>query len=267
MTRALVVFLLAIFLVAPAQADPGSLLLIGGGDHPPAVMKKFIALAGGPQALFVVVPTASSLASTGPAYVRELKGYGCKRVRVLRLRSRRDATHGDWEKLLPQAGGVFFTGGDQVRLMNVCRDTPFEKALKKAHARGAAIAGTSAGTACMSGPMMTGDADLTVIRDDPRALVKGFGLFPGVILDQHFVKRQRFNRLISAVAAHPNLVGIGVDEATAVWWRPDGAVEVLGSNCVALVDARAATVRKNGRRFAVKGMTVQILLPGDVWKP
>lgn len=252
----------------PAWAEPGSLLLIGGGNRPPALMRKFIELAGGPNAVIVIVPTASELPDAGSSYVKEFARYGCKRVHWLRMTSRGQATRGEWQALMPRAGGIWFTGGDQVRLLRVCGGTPFEVALRAAHQRGAVIGGTSAGTACMSRVMITGDGSPKIIADDPPNLSRGFGLFPGIIVDQHFVIRQRLNRLIAAVALHPRELGVGVDEATAVWRKPDGSFVVLGNSQVVVVDAGAAQVRRlaNGK-LGVRDLRVHVLLPGDTWPP
>lgn len=265
--RLLVAFALVVAAWGPAWADPGSLLLIGGGDHPPAVMKKFIALAGGPRALILIVPSASERPDAASDYVKEFGGLGAGRVRALQIHRHADAMQGEWQRLVPQAGGIFFTGGDQCRLMHVIEGTPFAAAVRAAYARGAVIGGTSAGTAFATSLMITGDSSPKFIRDDPKALGTGLGLFPGVIVDQHFVKRQRFNRLIAVVALHPDHLGVGIDEATAVWRRPDGTLEVLGSGSVAIVDASAAKVtRGRDGTLGIRGMRIHLLLPGDVWQ-
>jgi len=118
--------------------------------------------------------------------------------------------------------------------------------------------------------MITGDGDFTVITADNVELWPGLGLFRGVIVDQHFVARRRHNRLISVVLEHPELLGVGIDEDTAVWVRPDGSLKVLGEGWVVVYDATTAEVHRrsrdaNGDDLGVHGMTMHVLLPGDVF--
>jgi cyanophycinase len=143
-------------------------------------------------------------------------------------------------------------------------------AVTDAFKRGAVVGGTSAGTACQSPLMVTGDGDFTVIAANSVELWEGLGLFEGVIVDQHHVARRRQNRLISAVLEHPELLGVGIDEATAVWVRPDGTFEVLGDGWVVVYDASRATIahapeNRLGKPLGVHGMITHVLLPGDVF--
>ena len=135
---------------------------------------------------------------------------------------------------------------------------------------GAAVGGTSAGTACQSGKMITGDGDFTVITADNIEMWDGLGLFEGVIVDQHFVARKRHNRLMSVVLENPQLLGVGVDEGTAVWVRPNGTFEVLGDGWVIVYDASEAEIRRRpfehgGEAMGAVGMKTHILLPGDIF--
>jgi cyanophycinase len=118
--------------------------------------------------------------------------------------------------------------------------------------------------------MITGDGDFTVITADNVELWDGLGLFKGVIVDQHFVARGRHNRLMSVVLEHPALLGVGIDEATAVWVRPNGTFEVLGDGWVVVYDASEATVRRRAygddkTALGVRGLVTHVLLPGDVF--
>jgi cyanophycinase len=189
---------------------------------------------------------------------------------VAAVRTPQDAQDPEIAARVLAAGGIFFSGGDQRRITTALLGTPVGDAVIAAHARGATVGGTSAGTACQSPMMITGDGDFTVITADNVELWDGLGLFPGVIVDQHFVARQRQNRLISVVLEHPELIGVGVDEATAVWVRPDGSFQVVGEGWVMVFDAREAVVHdaegSDGRReLGVHGMKTHVLLPGDVF--
>ncbi len=255
-------------LLAAAEPVHGNLVLIGGGHRPRGVMDKFIALAGGRAAPIVVIPTASGLPDTGAVTVAELaKDYGCTDVTALEIHGREDALRPESAEAIRQAAGIYFTGGDQRRIMDAFGGTPAETALQEAYRGGAVVAGTSAGTACQSPLMITGDGDFQVITADNVQLRPGLGLFGGVIVDQHFVKRQRENRLISVVLEHPELLGVGIDESTAVWVKPGRTFEVLGEGWVMVLDAARATVTRRsavgGDHLGVHGLRVDILQPGE----
>ncbi len=255
--------------VFAAQAPRGHLVLIGGGEKPAEAMRKFVELAGGPQALIVAIPTASKEPDTGSYYVKLFKEeYGCANVSSLEIKSKADAMRPDYAELAGKAGGVFFGGGDQIRITNALLGTPVGRAIADAFARGAVIGGTSAGTACQSDPMITGEGDFKVIRTNSVELWQGLGFFRGVVVDQHFIARERCNRLISVILEHPELLGVGVDEDTAVWVRPDGTFQVMGKSCVMVLDAKGAEVSRQPVEtgqdlLGVHGMRVQILLPGE----
>jgi cyanophycinase len=255
--------------IAQAPATRGHLVLIGGGEKPPEALRKFVELAGGPHALIVAIPTASTEPDTGAYYVKLFREeYGCANVVALEIKSKADAMRADYAELARRAGGVFFGGGDQIRITNALLGTPVGAAIADAFNRGAVIGGTSAGTACQSDPMITGEGDFKVIRANSVELWHGFGFFRGVVVDQHFIARQRSNRLISVILEHPDLLGVGVDEDTAVWVRPDDTFQVMGWSCVMVLDAKGAEVTRKPvdtglDLLGVHGLKVQILLPGE----
>jgi cyanophycinase len=152
---------------------------------------------------------------------------------------------------LSRATGVFFTGGDQNRVMDVLADAPLLAALKARYAEGVVFGGTSAGTALISDPMITGEGDLTVIDGDKVGARPGLGLLPGVILDQHFIERARYNRLFGLVLRQPGLRGVGIDEDAALLVKNGRFAEVVGGPVV-LVDATGKDQ-----------LTVTVLRPGQ----
>jgi cyanophycinase len=257
--------------IAQAPATRGHLVLIGGGEKPPEALRKFVELAGGPHALIVAIPTASTEPDTGAYYVKLFREeYGCANVVALEIKRKADAMRADYAELAARAGGVFFGGGDQIRITNALLGTPVGAAIADAFNRGAVIGGTSAGTACQSDPMITGEGDFKVIRANSVELWHGFGFFRGVVVDQHFIARQRSNRLISVILEHPDLLGVGVDEDTAVWVRPDDTFQVMGRSCVMVLDAKGAEVTRKPvdtglDLLGVHGLKVQILLPGETY--
>jgi cyanophycinase len=252
-----------------STSPEGHLILNGGGSKPQAVMEKFVELAGGKNELIVVFPTASSDNSTG-RYYRKLfaKEYGCTNVRVAAVKDRRDAQRREFVELVEKAGGIFFSGGDQRRITAAMKDTPLEQAVLRAWERGAVVGGTSAGTACMSPQMITGDGDFTVITAKNVEIWPGLGLLTGAIVDQHFVARSRQNRLIAVVLENPELIGVGIDEATAIWVKPDGSFQVIGEGWVMVFDASRATVRRLttenvGEALGVVDLVTHVLVDGD----
>jgi cyanophycinase len=257
--------------LAQGPAPKGHLVLIGGGEKPADAMRKFVELAGGPQALIVAIPTASSEADAGAYYVKLFKEeYGCANVTALEIRSKADAMRPDYAATAGRAGGVFFGGGDQIRITNALLGTPVGAAIAKAFALGAVIGGTSAGTACQSNPMITGEGNFKVIRANSVELWEGLGFLRGVVVDQHFIARQRSNRLVSVILEHPELLGVGVDEDTAIWVRPDDTFQVLGMSCVMVLDAKGTAVTRQPVEtgqdlLGVHGMRVHILLPGETF--
>jgi cyanophycinase len=264
---------LMLAVTTPLGAAPsgGHLLLIGGGERPPEVMRAFVRLAGGPDAPIVLIPTASEDPTAGPERAAEFRDqWGCTDVSVLEVRSCADASRPDYVAAAERARGIYFLGGDQTRIVNAFEGSPLLAAIARAFAAGATLGGTSAGTACMSALMITGEGDFDVITADNVELWPGLGFFRGVIVDQHFVARRRQNRLLSVILEHPALVGVGVDEETAVWVRPDGTFEVLGRGTVTVVDAAgAAVVRAPGAPghdvLGGHGLRVDLLVAGDAY--
>jgi cyanophycinase len=264
--------LLALTLAAtPAlAAERGQLLLNGGGGETPDFWQKFVELAGGADAPVVVLPTASERPEAGSEYVDELKAdWKLTDVRSVELRERAQASDPAFVGAIARARGVFFTGGDQSRITRALLDTPAFDAVRKVFENGGVLAGSSAGTACMSEVMITGEGDFGVIRAGAVETVRGLGFVTGAVVDQHFVTRQRLNRLLSVVL-ETGLPGFGIDEKCALWIAPDGAMEVLGEGSVVVVDPRGAQVRRADEeqpRFGADGLALRILLPGDRLPP
>jgi cyanophycinase len=254
---------------ALAAPPKGNLILVGGGDKPKEAMVKFVELAGGPGAPIVAIPTASEEPDTGAYYVKLFKEeYGCTGVTSLDIKTREDAAKPEYVELARKARGIFFGGGDQSRITRALLDTPVGKAIAAAYEDGAVVGGTSAGTACQSALMITGEGDFKVIRAGAVELVRGLGFFRGVIVDQHFIIRQRSNRLITVILEHPDLLGVGIDEGTAIWVRPDDTFRVMGASSVMVLDAKSAAIKRHAAEkgkdlLGVHGLRVDILLPGE----
>lgn len=222
-------------------ATRGWLVPIGGALADPAIFEQFVALCGGAGARVVVVPVASRLPRTGHEYAEALRRHGAGTATVLDVRTRTDSEHPEAIDALVRADGVFFTGGDQVRLAEVLGGTPIARVLRRRWAKDAlAVAGTSAGASYLSERMIARGWSGPRPRTGMVTLITGLGLADGLVIDQHFRERRRQGRLISAVAIDPALVGLGVDENTAAFIAPDGTLTVVGAGAVTIVDAREA---------------------------
>lgn len=250
---------------APAAPAPkGHLLIVGGNGTTPDILERAVKAAGGANARLVIFPQASELPESGPESAKTWAEAGIAR-----------ATIGDPKDpaaaiaAIREATFIWFPGGDQVKLMKAFAGTGIAEAIQARYREGALVGGTSAGAAVMSRVMITGDAyDLQSITAAKTDTAPGLGLFPEAIVDQHFLKRQRSNRLVSLVLDHPDLVGIGIDEATAIFVS-GRSFEVLGKSSVVVIDARKATVDKapagqlaTGRRLSMSvlkaGMTFDL---------
>jgi cyanophycinase len=201
--------------VAPARAlagPTGSLVIVGGGLVPDSVRLRFLDLAGGKKARLVVIPTASEWGhKTGVFKGYELwKGQPAESVTLLHTLDRKKANDLAFVKPLTEATGVWISGGDQARLMAVYSGTAVEQELRKLLTRGGVIGGTSAGAAAMS--------SLMIVSGNPDAKVgTGLGLLDDVVvIDQHFGNRNRLKRLLGVLDRHPDHLGLGIDEGTAV---------------------------------------------------
>ena len=246
MTRATRLLALALLGLAGAQAAAAAetrLVLVGGGTRPARAMARFVEWAGGPQSRILIVPWASAEPKEScEAIIEELRGGGpsiCAASVSLDQQGKAaplpEEVRATFVQALARATGVFFTGGDQNRVMDVL-DAPLRAELKARYTAGVVFGGTSAGTALISDPMITGEGDLTVIDGDKVGVRPGLGLLPGVILDQHFIERQLQNRLFGLVLKQPGARGIGIDENAALLVTNGRLAEVVGGPVV-LVDA------------------------------
>ena len=238
----------------------GWIVPIGGAEekeNSPAILRRFVALAGGDSTDIVVIPTASQLASTGPRYERIFSELGAERVTALDFDTRRDCDEPGRIARLQQASGVFFTGGNQLRLTTLLGGTPVAKAIRVLNAAGVPVAGTSAGASFISEHMIAfGDEGSTPIAGSVR-LAPGLGLTNRFIIDQHFRQRDRLGRLLTALAYNPFAVGIGLDEDTAAFIAPDNTVHVEGSGGITVVDA--AEVQFSSMAEIAEGQPVCLL--------
>lgn len=220
-----------------------SLLVIGGSEdrvHGKEILERFVALSGGRGAAIVVVTAASRVGDKLWAqYDEAFAALGVEGRRALHVDTRSDANDAASAADVARADGIFITGGDQKRLLSVTGGTALDAAMHAALRRGACVAGTSAGASAMSAHMLAyGKAEL-LPEKGAIGLGAGFGFLHGVVIDQHFSERKRLARLLSIVAQNPQLLGVGIDEDTALQLQAGGELEVLGAGAVTLIDGRA----------------------------
>lgn len=268
----LIGFVLLFASLVSAQTK-GSLVIIGGGSRPDYVMHKIMQLAGGKNAKLVIIPNASGEPiETAEYQMKGLNKLGYENISFI---------YGKQEELdkpenlskLDGATGIFFSGGDQSVLTRDLLGTKFLARIKEIYRQGGVISGTSAGAAVMSKIMLTGDelknkdsndAFITIEKDNI-VTKEGFGFLENVIVDQHFVKRKRHNRLMSLMYENPKLLGIAIDEATAIVVTGGDKFEVLGESQVMVMNAtKAKNIRtdKHGN-FAADGLVIDLLISGD----
>ena len=263
-----------------ATSARGDLFIVGGGPQPAELVERFVALAGGRgQAKIVVFAMASELgARSGEEKAADLRALGAqaRNVWVTREQANTDSV----VHLLDDATGIWFGGGDQARLSNALRGTKTEAAIHARYAAGAVIGGTSAGAAVMTTPMITGDerapggarrdttqSFITIARDNV-VTDSGFTLLRDVIVDQHFVRRKRHNRLISLVLEKEPRLGVGIDESTALIIQPDGRWTVAGASVVIVYDARKAVITPSSSPvLGAAGVQMHVLPAGSSFDP
>ncbi len=254
----------------PEGEQRGWIIPIGGAEEKEndrAILARFVELCGGGEADIVVIPTASKLLDTGPRYVEIFNDLGVARVDVMDFDTRRDADESGRVARIKQATGVFFTGGNQLRLATLIGGTAVAKAIRSANAKGTHVAGTSAGAAFLSEHMIAfGEEGPTPIAGMVR-LAPGLGLTNRFVIDQHFRQRDRLGRLTAALAFNPFAIGIGLDEDTSAFIGPDNTLEVLGSGGVTVVDAAGLEFSsmaqvEEGQAVCLLGLRFHILVAG-----
>jgi cyanophycinase len=227
-----------------AESTKGPLLIIGGAedrDGDCVVLREFVRAAGGVKAHIAVMTAATSLPKeVGDDYIRIFERLGAESVRVVDTEHRDDSFRKASIEIIEDATGIFFTGGDQSRIVDFIKDTPLDDAIHRRHAAGVIIGGTSAGAAMMPDEMITGGASVANPSVDAVRMGPGMGFLPGIVIDQHFAQRGRLGRLLAALVQQPALLGLGIDEDTGILVRGD-EFEVIGSGSITIVDESTAT--------------------------
>ncbi|MGB8699308.1 MAG: cyanophycinase [Thermosynechococcaceae cyanobacterium] len=248
-------------------------MVIGGAEDKVngcSILTAFFDSAGGKLSTIGIIPCASQEPSVvGARYDQIFQAMGAQQVQVLDIRHPQECDTELWLDILSQCTGVFMTGGDQLRLCNLMGGSQFIESIKQRVKRGnLVLAGTSAGAAIMGEKMIAGGSS----GESPnRALVDltdGLGIIPELLVDQHFHNRNRMARLMSAIAAYPQKLGIGIDEDTCAAFKDDRTFEVLGKGTITVIDPGSLTHRNylqadETAPLSLHSLTVHVLSQGD----
>lgn len=223
--------------------EAGSLLIIGGHEDKIGeclILRRFIDMAGGRDSRIVVVATATDQPRlVGNEYRELFSDLGAAAVTIMAVNNREIANQPEQAEVIKQATGIFFTGGDQLRITSILGGSAVEAAIRSALAHGAVIGGTSAGAAIMSETMIVAGNSNDTPKKSSLIMAQGMGFLSEGVVDQHFAQRGRINRLLEAVAQNPHVLGIGIDEDTALIVGPGRMCEVIGSQTVTIIDGKS----------------------------
>jgi cyanophycinase len=252
----------------------GSLVIIGGHEDRTGekVILREVASRLGDDGKIVVCDVASSEPDAlWEEYEPAFRALGVPHVYRLSISRREEASEPRVMRILEGATGVFFTGGDQLKITSQVGDTPLYSRILEIFEAGGVIAGTSAGASVMSETMMvSGSASESYRIKSSLLMAPGFGLARDMLIDQHFAQRGRMARLIGAVSQNPRMLGIGIDEDTAIIVERSTRFSVLGEGGVYVVDASSTTYSNIGeeesdRTLSSFGLTVHMLSQGDIF--
>ncbi len=259
-------------MISKMFAAQGDLFIIGGGKRPSSMIHHLVELSGGEKSHFIVIPNASSdPLDVAKFQINQFLTHGAGHAEYIYFKDNSTNIDSVINKL-EKATCIFFSGGDQRLLAADLLNSKLLEKVYKQWNRGCVISGTSAGAAVMSELMITGDeskneSEYPFITIEPEnvILTAGFGFVKQAIIDQHFIKRNRQNRLISVILEQPELLGIGIDESTAIQVHENGIFEVIGKNSVMIFDARKVKdiVPDSNNNYSASNIIMHILTNGQ----
>ena len=250
-----------------------AILVIGGAEdkvHGREILHTFFTRSGNMDAKIAIIPSASrEPILIGDRYLRIFEEMGAKYIKVLDVRDRDQGNDRHFLEYVEECTGVFMTGGDQLRLCGLLAETPLmNRIIQRVQAKEITLAGTSAGAAVMGYQMIAGGSSGESPNRSLVDMALGLGIIPEVLVDQHFYNRNRLARLLSAIAGHPNLIGVGIDEDTCAMFDSDGNIQVMGRGTVTIVDAREITNTNysqvhGSEPLSIHNLRLHVLCHGD----
>jgi cyanophycinase len=255
------------------QVTKAAVMVIGGAEdkiHGRQILSTFFQRAGAADARLAIIPCASrEPAAIGTRYQTIFEEMGAKEIEVIDIREREQGENRAWQDFLDNCTGVFMTGGDQLRLCGLLMDTPIMERMRiRAQLGEITLAGTSAGAAVMGHHMIAGGGSGESPNRSLVDMATGLGIIPEVIVDQHFHNRNRMARLMSAIAAHPDCTGIGIDEDTCAMFEGDSCFQVIGKGTVTVIDPTDISYTNQqdigaGDPLSLHNLRLHILSHGD----
>ena len=273
--RSFILLFLLCFNLIHAQKTNGKLFIIGGGQRSDIFMMQLINLAALQKKDYIVIlPMSSEEPDSAYIYFKKQVGKLTPHPIVMLNFNKNTAYSKVLTDSLSKAKLIYVSGGDQTRFMNIVQKTPIYTAIHDAYKSGGTIAGTSAGAAVMCEHMITGNQKLESkytetfdnIRFDNLETATGLGLIKNVIIDQHFLKRSRYNRLLSALVEFPSYTGIGIDESTAVIVR-NKEIEIAGTSEVIVFKKPKGIIKsKKGNTVSIRSIEMGVFTEGQKFK-
>ncbi|BAU44365.1 cyanophycinase [Leptolyngbya sp. O-77] len=255
------------------QSTETAVMVIGGAEdkvHGREILRTFFHRSRGADARIAIIPSASREPGViGSRYREIFEDMGAKEIAIFDIQDRDQGSHPDWQAFLEDCTGVFMTGGDQLRLCGLLSDTPImEKVRIRAQLGEITLAGTSAGAAVMGQHMIAGGGSGEPPNRSLVDLTSGLNIIPEVLVDQHFHNRNRMARLMSAIAAYPEKLGIGIDEDTCAMFQGNGTFEVIGKGTVTVIDPEQISFTNQPDAgtddpLSIHNLRVHILSHGD----
>ncbi|MEO0409528.1 MAG: cyanophycinase [Cyanobacteria bacterium P01_A01_bin.135] len=255
----------------PRSKQP-TVIIIGGAEdkvHGRQILSTFFERCGGKDAVIAIIPCASrEPAAIGDRYRKIFTEMQAKAIEILDIRDRRESEKPEWHQFLEECTGVFITGGDQLRLCGLLADTALMDTVRRRAQLGEiALAGTSAGAAIMGEHMIAGGGSGESPNRSLVDLTDGLNIVPQLIVDQHFHNRNRMARLMSAIAAYPDRLGVGIDEDTCIMLG-EQTFQVIGKGTVTIIDPAKLTHTSYpdvgmSDPLSIHNMRVHVLSHGD----
>lgn len=248
----------------------GHLIIIGGAEDKKGesvILKEALQIISDKEKLTILTTATESPEEVGAIYQEVFSRIGISNIEILNINSRDDANNKEMCDVIKSSKCVFLTGGDQLRITSILGGTTAHNELKGLYISGGLIMGTSAGASAMSSTMVVQGNDNEPAKKCTLKMAPGLGLFNDTIIDQHFDQRGRFGRLLCGVAENPDVLGIGIDEDTAIKVYPDSHFEVIGSNAVTIIDGHTikssnVSELKPNELLAIIGVTLHTLPQG-----
>ena len=251
----------------------GKLFIIGGGSRSSSMVDRIIKESGLDKSGYGIILPMSSVEPDSAVYYakRQFTKQGIDNINGLQFTKGEILTKTKLDSI-GNAQLIYISGGDQNRFMEVVGGTDIEKSIHEAYQNGSVVGGTSAGAAVMSKIMITGNelkhpeysSTFRNIEAENIEIQTGLGLIKNVVIDQHFVKRSRYNRLLTAILEFPKMTGIGIDESTAILVSGN-TIEVVGESQVIVLKNPKQSLQKHNDKLGAKGIIMDIYLPGEIF--